>query len=207
MRYSQFLDLSGNSKLRFSPDSFDTYMYTLLRLRISHVTDVNMQRSIGVAPLDIFSKLEKLQVLEFTYSQLTDEEMWQLPASLRKYNVDGNEYTYLDVSMCPELEELSANDNKLKRMPALSHPPPPIEALYLKNNLMDDLTVHDIAPLCNLKKLKLELPSNTFLYHPSGSCRCMQLDRWIDVFGISGAELNCDLGDGNIFSVKCTRDV
>lgn len=194
------LDLRNCSKLKFADDDFDGYE-ALENLELGHI-DMPSQR--GEVPLNKFSNLMKLSSLSFTHSGLTDSEMWILPKNLQHYYVDGNEYTRLDVSMCPQITGIYANDNKLENIPTLHDPTPPLVAMYLKNNSMAKLKVKDIASLCDLQILKLEPPPNAFLRTKDGACECKKLQKWFAMFNIKGSGLNCrELPPEVIFVYVC----
>ncbi|XP_065203963.1 platelet glycoprotein Ib alpha chain-like [Planococcus citri] len=187
----QVLDLSENYNLRFTPNAFRRYGHTLIHLKLSFIQNVTQQRARHLAPLDMFLTLYKLEIFQFTKSNLTDDEMWRFPASLQKLVLDGNWYTYLDVSTSYKLQEISVNDNRLKKLPTLYQPPIHMMKCSLKNNPLDDLAVEDLAPLCNLNTLELEIPQGAFLTQTIGNCRCRQIMKWAELFNISGAYLAC----------------
>lgn len=199
--FAQVLDLSDNYQLCFSPSAFRRFGNTLVHLKLSHISNVTSQRKRHLAPVDMFVTLFKLEILEFTYSNLTDGEMWRFPINLRKLVLDGNQYTYIDVSTNYKLEEISANDNKLKKLPIIYQAPVYVSKYSLKNNPLDDFTVNDLAPLCNLDILELKIPQGAFLTTPIGNCRCRQIIKWTELFNIS-TTLACSHLTGNYFTIS-----
>lgn len=147
-------------------------------------------QKIGV-PLNKFQKLMKLTLFTFSDSELTDNEMWILPNKLTRYNVSGNRYVNLDLSMTPNLRTLVADNNILKNFPTLSFPIPPLEAIYLRNNPLDNMIVEDIVPLCLLNTLALKILPGSFLLTSAGACKCQRLNKWIEFFNIKGSNLDC----------------
>lgn len=140
---------------------------------------------------NLFKNLIALKNLEFTDSCLGDDWQLTLPQNLKKLVVDKNEYSELDVHHAPHLEEISANDNHLKKLPLLHDPLPPLKILRFQNNPLEDMTILTLAPLCQLQVIQLKFPSNT-RYSKSNSeedyCECYTLVSWIKKENITGVE-------------------
>ncbi|XP_061664272.1 extracellular matrix protein 2 [Syngnathoides biaculeatus] len=74
------------------------------------------ENNIRVIPLDIFSGLPMLEVLDLSKNQLDDDSFSQNAlsnlTSVKKLNLDGNRLTMIPM-LPPSLEQLSVNSNKL----------------------------------------------------------------------------------------------
>ncbi|XP_065213374.1 uncharacterized protein LOC135840676 [Planococcus citri] len=140
-----------------------------------------------------FQYIETLEYLEFSDSSLKDDYTIHLPKKLKILNVDRNDFKILDAHWCEELEEISANNNRLKNIPKLHFEGPPLKKLLLKGNPMDDMTVLNIAPLCELTVLELEFSGVKSYYNTQASyCNCMMIKQWAKDAKISGPEnLKC----------------
>lgn len=142
--------------------------------------------------LNKFSSLTYLIELKFANSRLNDADMWLLPESLENYDVSYNEFTYLDISMCPNMKNVTVHHNLLTKLPKLSVPAPPIQSFSFGNSMLQDLNVEYFAPLCNLKHFEWEAPRNSFLSTMEGGCECLRLKNWMTIlFRITGAQLYC----------------
>lgn len=175
-------------KLKLNATDLNSYSATLVALQLGHV-DVPSQREN--IPLDIFFSLKRLLSFEFSHSKLTDVDRWQLPGSLQLYYVTDNQYTNLDVSMCPLLGYLFAAKNKLQRLPIFSAVPPPLDTLQLDDNPMNELRVEHIIPLCYLRTLYMRVPEESFLSTPEGFCECFRLRKWVYQINMNGSVFGC----------------
>lgn len=141
---------------------------------------------------DVFKDLSSLEHLEFSYSDLKDIYIMELPVNLKTLIVYKNKYEYnLDVHWCPKLEEINANDNKLQNIPKLHQPPPPLKTLRLKGNPLSNMTILNIAPLCNLTLLELQFPPNTHFNNSNSKdsyCQCETLKAWSEKANFSGPD-------------------
>lgn len=165
----------------------------LTRNYIMHwgVKSKNIKLSASPDFHSLFQNLASLKHFEFTDSYLSNTVYMTLPNNLITVVVDKNEFSFLDLHHCSQLEEVSANDNILQNIPMLHEPLPPLKILRLKNNPLDKMTILTIAPLCQLKVLQLQFPVGS-RYNKYGSdksyCECVTLVAWIKKAKISGVE-------------------
>lgn len=162
-----------------------------------HANDISPELRKNLSTKDTFNYLTELTVMSFTNSQLTDEDLWDLPHELLKYNVDGNLYTNLDLRLCPKLIEFSGNKNQFIKTPIFSDPSF-VEKVYLKGNPLVNMHVFDLASLCLLTTFEAELQMNAFANTNEGACQCEEVKEWARRFNISGLKVTCPKAKGQV---------
>lgn len=182
------MDVTNCPNLNLAACNWTSYADTLESLVISYV-NVALQRN--KVPLDIFSGLKNLKYFQFSDSQLTDDEMWQLPENLESFVVSDNNYTNINLSMCPNLNAIDVTSNMLTRLPILSQPLPSLQSLVLNHNPMDNLTVEHIIPLCKLSKLDFIVPEDSYLSTLEGFCPCFRLKKLAFQLNLEGSVHGC----------------
>lgn len=182
------MDLSNCRSLKLNRSRWDTYAETLENLTIDGIIMVVQRNTV---PLNIFAGFNKLRTFRFSNSQLSDSEMWELPRGVTHYDVHFNVYTYINLSMCPDLRVINVEQNLLTKMPVLSQPHPPLEELVLNGNPMDDLTVENIMPLCKLLRFHLTIPADQYLSGADGFCQCFRLKKLVYQLNLDGGVRGC----------------
>ncbi|XP_065216998.1 uncharacterized protein LOC135843155 isoform X2 [Planococcus citri] len=143
--------------------------------------------------------LPKLETLIIHYEEFNDvNNSWVLPPNLKELHLHHSVLEF-DLNSCSVLETLIFNNNKLKKMPTLPNPPPPLRVLSLTlETSLDDFTVDDIAPLCTLRRLELVMYASEDDH--KRRCECNRLKEFI-----SGLDL--PNGDGYAGEYAVASDV
>lgn len=147
----------------------------------------------------VFTSLNSLEYLELSKCYLKDTLVVHLPPQLKILNMDENQYQKLNVHWADELEELSAKNNKLANIPKLSVPKPPLKILRLNNNPLKEMTVTDIAELCELQLLELNFHFTGHFVSSAGYCQCTMLKKWAQEIELKGLENVKCYDNGNFY--------
>ena len=116
-----------------------------------------------------------------------DSRHWKFPQQIEFIHLERCGYTNFDLSRYPNLISLNFESNKLKTIPKLSNPPPPLENLYLSCNPDIEITVFDIVLLCNLKNLGLSVFNKKFSLVRK-YCECSRLKRFMQEYKIEASD-------------------
>lgn len=150
----------------------------------------------------LFTSLNSLEYIEMNECYLDDTFVVHLPKQLKAVNFDNNQFQKLNVHWATELEEISAKNNSLDSVPKLSVPSPPLKILRLSENPLKEMTIVDIAQLCELTLLELNFPPNSHYLSLAGYCQCVMLKQWAVEAEIQGVDsLKCyDQGNFNLYT-------
>lgn len=154
--------------------------------------------------------LDSLEYLEMNECYLGDWVSVYLPYQLKILNFDKNRYHKIDVHWASDLEELSAKENYLENIPKLSVPSPPLKILRLNENPLNEMTVTDVAQLCEITLLELQFSDQSFYVSEAGYCQCLLLKKWANETELKGVEnVKCfDGGNSNLLTYNyVARDI
>lgn len=137
-------------------------------------------------------KLPNLTILALDGWKLDDSFVWKFPSNLESVLLTKCNLSQFDLHSYPNLVQVDFRWNRLKKMPPLRTPPPPIGFLSLSYNPDIEFNVFDIVGLCQLHSLSINV-FNTSFNKTRKYCECRRLEKYMKEFGISSYDkFHCD---------------
>lgn len=143
---------------------------------------------------DAFAPLVKLEHLDMTNSFYGHyfETFW--PPSLQELVIAQMNLMEINLENLTNLVHVDAQENLLKSLPKFHSNLPTLTSLVMRANPIQTLKVEDIASLCNLERLEIDVfyTSNTSnISAEPWYCECLRLQKWIYDFGIEAFNVPC----------------
>lgn len=184
---------------QLNEDSFSRYASL-------HELYLNVNRISKDVHMNTFSPLIKLLILDLSDNFLNTIPL--LPNTLERLYLDKNDDLFSNVKEIkfPSLKSLtflSLRQNEFKIFPKLASSGPSLTELDLRENNIDRFSPFDVAPLCQLKTLRLS--SEKLFKKTDQFCECNITKSWLNEYNVEVDNFNCRGESSKFFLSLCNK--